>query len=40
MYVYMPPLKDLGKKKDRKDPNCLNCNQKEPMERLDTAQKK
>jgi hypothetical protein len=33
----MSPLKDLDKKKHQKDPNFLNCNRKEPMEKLDTA---
>jgi hypothetical protein len=35
----MSPLKDLDKKKHQKDPNFLNCNQKEPMGKLDTARK-
>jgi hypothetical protein len=35
----MQPLKDLYKKKDRKDPNTLNSSQKESKEILDTARK-
>lgn len=35
----MPPLKDLDKKKDQRDPNSLNCSQKESKGKLDTARK-
>lgn len=34
---YHSPLKDLGKKKDWRDPNSLSHNQKESMGRQDTG---